>query len=88
MATIARRLNQELGLGAKHALYRRGRKWYRHLERFPGVLFDQQGYVRFETETEYRNCRQLQHGIELNVTGRVSSIAGYVRDGRIAKLVD
>ncbi len=87
MIPLGRRLNQELGLGAKHSLYSREGNWYQHLERFPGVLFDLHGYVRFETEIQYKNCRQLRHGKKLNVSGGISGIAGYVRDSRIAGLV-
>ena len=53
--------------------------------RFPGALFDLNGYVVFETEEAYEQCSQLQHGKQLNVTGGVtggiSSIPGYVRMG-------
>jgi len=88
MAPIARRLNQELGIGAKRALYSRDGNWYENLERFPGVLFDLHGYVLFDDEGAYRSCRQLRPGKKLNVTGNISGIAGYVRDSRIAKFVD
>lgn len=51
-----KKLNDEWGVGAAHALYREDGTWYHVLEKFPGALFDAHGYVLFETETAYRNC--------------------------------
>jgi hypothetical protein len=88
MATpIGRILNRQLGVGAQHALYREDGCWYEHLERFPGVLFDRQGYIVFETKHAYENCPQLCRGKKLNVTGGISTIPGYVQDSRIISLV-
>ena len=88
MATpIGRKLNRELGVGAKHSLYSADGNWYEHLERFPGVLFDPRGYIIFETKHAYENCPQLRHGKKLNVTGGISRISDYVRDSRIVALV-
>jgi hypothetical protein len=82
---IGRLLNRMLGTGASHALYREDGGWYERLERFPGILFDRNGYVVFDTRHAYENCRQLRHGKKLNVTGGISSLPGYVRDKRIAE---
>jgi hypothetical protein len=79
VAPIGRKLNEEWGVKARHALYREDGRWYNHLERFPGALFDANGYIIFETKEAYEKCPQLRHGIELNVTGGISSIPGYVR---------
>ena len=53
--------------------------------RFPGALFDLNGYVVFETEEAYEQCLQLKHGKQLNVpgddAGDISSIPGYVSMG-------
>lgn len=50
-----RYLNKLLGINAVHALYRADGKWYHHLKRFPGVLFDDEGYIVFPTEASYIN---------------------------------
>lgn len=72
-------MNHEWAVGAAHALYREDGRWYEHLERFPGALFDAGGYIVFWTKEDYQNCPQLRHGKKLNVTGGISSIPGYVR---------
>ena len=73
-------LNRKWKVGARHALYRQDGRWYHHLKRFPGALFDADGYVVFETKEAYEQCRKLQHGVRLNVRpGGISSIPGYVR---------
>ena len=76
---IGRKLNEEWGVGAKHALFRRDGRWYHHLDRVPGALFDELGFVVFENELEYRQCPQLRHGKELHVDGGIKSIPGYTR---------
>jgi 5-methylcytosine-specific restriction protein A len=84
---LGRKLNQELGIGAMHALFSAEGKWYEQLKRFPGVLFDLHGYVVFKSRPSYESCPQLRHGRKLNVKGGISSIRGYVRDERIMTLV-
>jgi hypothetical protein len=74
-----RKLNELWGVGAKHALYHREGTWYNNLERFPGALFDPNGYVLFATEQAYKSARQLRIGQETNVTNGISSMPGYVR---------
>jgi hypothetical protein len=49
------------------------------LRRFPGAFFDQHGYVRFETEEDYRNCPYVQIRKQISVPNRISSIPGYVK---------
>ena len=73
-------LNRKWKVGARHALYRQDGRWYHHLERFPGALFDAHGYVVFETEGHYyEQCKQWCRK-QLNVRpGGISSIPGYVR---------
>ena len=46
---------------------------------FPGALFDNHGYVRFETKFAYENCPQLQSRAKLNVPTGISSISEYAR---------
>lgn len=74
-----RKLNELWSVGAKHALYHREGTWYNNLSRFPGALFDQNGYVVFATEQAYKNSRHLRIMQETNVTNGISSIPGYVR---------
>lgn len=74
-----RALNQRWKVGAKHALYHKDGTWYNNLERFPGALFDPNGYVVFNTEKEYRDCKHLQISQETNVMKGISRIPGYIR---------
>jgi len=72
-------LNREWNVGALHALYSERGLWYHVLERFPGALFDANGYILFATKQEYEDCGHLNIGEELNVPGGISRIPGYVR---------
>lgn len=74
-----RKLNELWGVGAKHALYHREGSWYNNLERFPGALFDPNGYVVFATEQAYKNSPHLRITQETNVANGIASIPGYVR---------
>ncbi len=74
-----RRLNSDWSVGAAHALFKAGGDWYHQLSRFPGALFDEDGYVLFASEAEYLACPQLQIGAHVHVPGSIKSIAGYVR---------
>ena len=79
MPPIARKLNREWQVGARHALYREDGGWYHHLERFPGALFDKYGYIIFDSKEAYENCSYLRHTQQLNVPGGIARIPGYVR---------
>jgi 5-methylcytosine-specific restriction protein A len=72
-------LNDLWNVGAKHALYREDGKWYHNLIDFPGVLFDSNGYVVFQTEEEYLKSPYLRITEDLHITEGISSIPGYVR---------
>ena len=75
-------LNKEWGVNANHALYHRDGHFYECLTRFPGALFDQKGYLKFETEEDFRNCPYLDIHEKVNVSQDVrtiSCIPGYVR---------
>ena len=74
-----RKLNETWGVGAKHALYHREGCWYNNLARFPGALFDPNGYVVFATENAYQTSRHLRITQETNVPNGIASIPGYVR---------
>ncbi len=65
----------------KDGKYRENGKWFHNLEFFPGALFDKNGYVIFETEEEYKDCKYLQIKQDLHVIGNgISDIPGYVNE--------
>lgn len=70
-------LNKLLELGAAHALYEKEGKWYHQLKRFPGALFDDDGYVFFATEADYTGHPALQIRQDLHVIGGVSQLQEY-----------
>lgn len=72
-------LNKLLGINVVHALYRADGKWYHNLKRFPGVLFDDEGYIVFPTEASYINHPKLQRKSDLHVTDGISGLDGYMR---------
>lgn len=74
-----RELNKVWKVGAAHALYREDGKWYHHLERFPGALFDFNGYVVFQTREDYERSPYLDRGHDLHVPDGISKMPGYVR---------
>jgi len=80
-ALSGRQLNRQWGVGAKHALYHRAGCWYNNLKRFPGSLFDPNGYVLFETEQAYLNSMHVRVTQETNVPNGICSMPGYVRCG-------
>jgi 5-methylcytosine-specific restriction enzyme A len=73
----AKAINEKLGLNAKHSLYRKDGKWYHHLKAFPGILFDEDGYVVFQQESDYFKNEFLQHGQDLHVSGGICKMTGY-----------
>lgn len=77
------RLNEQWKVGARHALYHRDGHWYNNLERFPGALFDPDGYVVFKNEEEYQTSPYLRIGKETNVPNGISNIPGYVKKERL-----
>lgn len=73
-------LNYSWGVGARHALFSKTGNWYHHLKRFPGALFDRNGYLLFKTEQEYLHCTSLSINFkEIWVPRGISSARGYVR---------
>ena len=64
-----RQLNREWKVGAQHALYRKSGDWYYQLDKFPGVLFDAEGYVLFRTKEEFVSCPCLQIQQDVHVPG-------------------
>jgi hypothetical protein len=77
-----RQLNQKWGVGALHALYRQDGTWYHVLERFPGALFDANGYIVFENKTELLSCPGVLFGEDknwVNFAVGIASLPGYVK---------
>lgn len=78
-----RSLNDEWRVGAVHALYHKDGNWFNELERFPGALFDPNGYLLFESREQYMSCPYLDHGEKLHVPGGISRVPGYVRKSQL-----
>lgn len=73
-------LNELWNIGAKHALYREDGKWYHNLTEFPGVLFDSNGYIVFQTKQDYHQNPHLRITEDLHIMGGgIASIPGYIR---------
>ncbi len=86
MKVTAKRLAESVGISAKHALYRETGDWYHVLKRFPGVLFDKEGYLLFETQEDYQRLvadgglygvRQSVENNWLTIQQGISSLPGY-----------
>lgn len=71
-------LAKRWGVNVKYSLYRETGDWYHQLKRFPGALFDANGYVIFETEESFRTCPQLRIKQDVNIPDGITSIPGYV----------
>ena len=78
---LAKRLIQAWNVPASHGLFREIGNWYQPLKRFPSALFDRYGYVRFETEAEYRSSPYLLIGKQIGFKngGCISEMPEYVR---------
>lgn len=63
--TTGKSLAKAAGLEFQHALYRKSGDWYHLLESFPGALMDENGYIEFKTETDYKIF--LRDGVEVGV---------------------
>lgn len=74
-----RALNEKWLVGAQHALYHRSGTWFHLLERFPGALFDANGYVLFDTQERFTNYPGVHIGKHVTVPGGISQLADYVR---------
>ena len=72
-----RKLNRLWAVGAKHALYHKDGTWFNNLTRFPGALFDRNGYVLFETKAEYLGHSDVRVTQETNVPEGISSLPTY-----------
>ena len=73
-------LNRRWNVGAAHALYIHDGHWYHQLRRFPGALFDRNGYILVPTKEDYLACTHLSIGKQISVAPPgISAIPGYVR---------
>jgi hypothetical protein len=76
-------LNKKWRIGAQHCLYSKKGNWYHLLERFPGALCDNTGYVVFDSPEALSNCEGIARSREgknwLNVRDGIGSLKGYVR---------
>lgn len=72
-------LNRRWKVNANHALYRKTGDWYHKLTKFPGVLFDENGYVVFETKEEFLDCQFLIIKQDVNVPKGISAIPSYIK---------
>lgn len=73
-------LNSHYGIGAKQARYREDGVWYHPLNKFPGALFDGNGYVLFDSQAQYEQCDSIKKGPDANhihVSEGISSLPGY-----------
>ena len=61
-------------------MYDKQGKFWNRLRNFPAALFDSQGYVFFETESQYLNHPYLNVGEKTNTVGRkkISQFDDYV----------
>jgi 5-methylcytosine-specific restriction enzyme A len=73
----AKSLMRDWNVDVEHGLYNWCGKWYHRLERFPAALFDENGYVRFESEKAYVNCPQLRLSKDCGCPDGISQIDGY-----------
>jgi hypothetical protein len=72
-------LNRRYRLGALHALYHKDGTFFERLVRFPGVLCDPKGYVRFESAAQFERDPRVAIGEKVNVRQGLSSHPRYQR---------
>jgi hypothetical protein len=72
-------LNEEWQVNASHALFSQYGNWFDMLQRFPGALFDEHGYILFKTEKEFQDCPYLEITNQINCRSGISTIPGYKR---------
>lgn len=70
-------LSKVLGINAEQALYREDGTWYHNLTKFPGVLFDSEGFVYFEKQDDYINHPQLRITKQLHLKNGIKSLGEY-----------
>jgi 5-methylcytosine-specific restriction enzyme A len=81
MKKSGRALARQVGLDVAHALYSRNGDWFHSLQAFPGVLFDDEGYLYFENEAQYLSQLGIKHGPDrghIHAPEGISGLPGYV----------
>lgn len=81
-AHVAKQLNKQWNINAQHALYRKNGTWFNLLKHFPGALFDENGYIPFETRKDFEIFRQrpgVTGHVQIDVRDGISSHPGYIR---------
>jgi hypothetical protein len=76
---LGRRIAQQWGVEARHALYSKDGNWFIRFRRFPEALLDPNGYILFQTENEFLECSYLRIRQRVHVPGGISNIPGYRR---------
>jgi len=71
------RLNREWCVNAEHALFSSTGRTYNPLKRFPGALFDEDGFVVFAAKQEYERSPYLSIKKKVTVPGRIKQIPNY-----------
>ncbi len=84
---IAKRIKTAFNLEVEHIYYFHEGNWYHNLRRFPGILVDKNGYVRFETQQDYLNSPYLQHGTRLHIRNGIMSIPNYIEFSEEQKFI-
>lgn len=74
---IGQAINEVLNLGGEHNLFRRTGDFYQILTKFPGILFDSNGYIKFETKAEYEDNSQLRLTTRTHITDGIKSLPNY-----------
>ena len=74
----AKWLCETFGMNAKHCLYREDGIWYHHLERFPGILFDANGYLIVNTKEEYESNPSFRRTKALTIKKAISNLDSYI----------
>ncbi len=62
------------------AMYHRDGTYWTNLSKFPGALFDPSGYILFNDEDSYLNCKDLRISVQTNTVAglKLPEIEGYV----------
>lgn len=77
-------LNASWGVGAVQALFSRTGTWYNRLTKFPGALFDTNGYIKFDSSAQFqeylqKHAEHIRQTQELNVPGGIDRLPGYIK---------
>ena len=72
-----RELNSRYRLGLQHALYHQDGTFFETLRKFPGGLLNPRGYVRYDSEEQFRGDSRIKIGRKVNVPGSISTHPRY-----------